>query len=207
MNMNLLAHLFLTGSSSSEQMLGNFIADRVKGKAYLHYPIKVAHGILLHRRIDSFTDEHPIMLESKQLLHPYHGKWAGVVIDVLSDHFLATEWDRYSPNETLPRFVERVQRELKLEREKMGEKDRWIFDRMVRDEWLLGYEDPKGLKRAFEGLSKRTGNTELRKAVCTLTELDERLRSNFHSFFPELIRYVNELESHEPEETRPTPDR
>lgn len=205
--MNLLAHLFLTRTATSEQMLGNFIADQVKGKAYSRYPEAVAEGILLHRWIDSFTDEHPLTIKGKQMLHSYHGKWAGVVIDVLNDHFLATEWERFSPNETLPAFIQRIQKQLALHRREMGENERWTFDRMVHDEWLLSYQHHEGLRRSFDGLSKRTGNKGFHRAITTLREFDQELRSNFISFFPELISYVSKLEAHGADEDRPAPDR
>ena len=53
--MNFLAHLYLSGDSD-EIKVGNFIADHVKGKRYLSYPEDIQTGILLHRQIDSFTD-------------------------------------------------------------------------------------------------------------------------------------------------------
>ena len=59
--MNYLAHVYL--SCADEALtIGNFIADHVKGKAYLDYPETIQKGILLHRKIDHFTDQHPCLL-------------------------------------------------------------------------------------------------------------------------------------------------
>ena len=55
--MNYLAHVYLSGSDK-DLIIGNFIADHVKGKAYLDYPETIQKGILLHRKIDDFTDRH-----------------------------------------------------------------------------------------------------------------------------------------------------
>ncbi|MFB6257475.1 MAG: ACP phosphodiesterase, partial [Flavobacteriales bacterium] len=163
----------------------------------------VAKGILLHRHIDAFTDEHPRTMESKEQLHPYHGKWAGVVIDILNDHFLATEWERYSPKEGLRPFAVRMHRTLQEHRSLMLQKDRSILDRMVQDEWLLGYQHLNGLERAFYGLSKRTGEKNFLNAPSTLKKLGSPLRSNFHSFFPDLIEHVQNSVDHEKAQTRP----
>jgi acyl carrier protein phosphodiesterase len=188
-------------------MVGNFIADRVKGKAYRDHPPEVAQGILLHRRIDRFTDDHPLTMQSKRALHPYHGKWAGVVIDILNDHFLATEWERYSPEEDLESFAERMHGLLQEQRGLMSRKDRWILDRMVQDQWLLGYRTPEGIERAFQGLSERTGEGSFRDAMKSLEELDERLRKSFLDFFPDLMRYVKSSSADEAHEDRPPSDR
>lgn len=184
-------------------MLGNFIADRVKGKQYQDHAPEVAKGILLHRAIDSFTDDHPRMMRSKELLHPYHGKWAGVVIDIYNDHFLATDWERYSPQEGLEDFIERMERDLTQESARMSEQDAFILERMKDDHWLLSYSSYEGLNRAFWGLSRRTGASTLEQAVSTLKELEGELREEFRAFFPDLVSYVKEQEAYETDETGP----
>ena len=58
--MNFLAHLYLS-KSNENIIIGNFIADAVKGKKYNNYPKEIKAGILLHREIDNYTDNHPIV--------------------------------------------------------------------------------------------------------------------------------------------------
>lgn len=205
--MNLLAHLYLTASSPAERMVGNFIADRVKGRRFLEHPPEVAKGILLHRSIDSFTDEHPRMMENKSLLHPYHGKWAGVLIDIYNDHFLANDWERYHPEESLEEMTERVQGILSAHREWMNERDRFVLDRMMKDSWLVGYKQKEGLERAFRGLSMRTGRAGFERAVETLEKLETPLREGFNDFFPDLIEHVKKWEADEANEIGPSSDR
>ncbi len=93
--MNFLAHLYLSGGVS-DVMLGNFIADYVKGKRYENYRPMVQQGILLHRKIDAFTDSHDIVKQSAQKFKPAYGRYASVVIDVIYDHYLAKLWNDYS---------------------------------------------------------------------------------------------------------------
>ena len=94
--MNYLAHIFLSGSSE-EILIGNFIGDYVKGRDYLNYPAQIKKGILLHRRIDSFTDSHKIVHQSMSYFAPQYHKYAGIIIDILYDHYLIKNWDRYCP--------------------------------------------------------------------------------------------------------------
>ena len=88
--MNYLAHLYLS-AFNKEIMVGNFIADRVKGKQYLNFPQEVQQGILLHRSIDSFTDEHPVSKIIRKELFPAHRHYSSVLVDMFYDHFLALQ--------------------------------------------------------------------------------------------------------------------
>ena len=69
-------------------MIGNFIADFVKGNKKNNYPEGVKAGIELHRSIDDYTDHHEITSVSKSRLYPKQHKYAGPVVDVFYDHFL-----------------------------------------------------------------------------------------------------------------------
>ncbi|MGB5463037.1 MAG: DUF479 domain-containing protein, partial [Aureibaculum sp.] len=93
--MNYLAHIYLSGDDDYIK-IGNFIADRVKGKEYLNYQTEIQYGILLHRQIDTFTDQHSIVKKSKLRLHERYSHYDGVIIDILYDHFLAKNWKIYS---------------------------------------------------------------------------------------------------------------
>ncbi len=66
--MNFLAHIYLSGEEEGV-IIGNFIADGIKGKKYKNYPLSIQKGILLHRGIDSFTDQHPTVRLSTKKLH------------------------------------------------------------------------------------------------------------------------------------------
>jgi acyl carrier protein phosphodiesterase len=46
--MNHLAHLFLS-FGDPKIMVGNFIADSVKGKQFLSFAPEIQHGIILHK--------------------------------------------------------------------------------------------------------------------------------------------------------------
>jgi len=92
--MNFLAHQYLSGNNN-QLKIGNFIADAVKGKQYLNYSKDIQNGILLHREIDTFTDNHTLVKKSKQHLNARYGHYKGVIIDIFYDHFLAKNWSNY----------------------------------------------------------------------------------------------------------------
>ncbi len=94
--MNYLAHLYLSGPEPGVRV-GNFIGDYVKGSNYNRYSHNIRKGIILHRQIDTFTDKHPIFRESSHRFKPMYQRYAGVVTDIIYDHFLAVTWDKFSP--------------------------------------------------------------------------------------------------------------
>ena len=93
--MNFLAHIYLSGTDEGVK-IGNFMADSIRGRQYESYPKAIMKGILLHRAIDSFTDNHPIYRKSKHRLHEKYGHYSGVIMDIVYDHFLAKNWASYS---------------------------------------------------------------------------------------------------------------
>jgi len=104
--MNFLSHAYLS-FGYEELIVGNFIADKVKGKKYLDYPTKIQKGILLHRQIDYFTDKHPLVFKMTQLISRNHGHYAPIINDIFMDHFLAKNWHDYH-NQDLGTFVSKV---------------------------------------------------------------------------------------------------
>ena len=88
--MNYLAHLYLA-EDSPESILGNFLGDFVKGSTLKDYSEGIQKGIQQHRKIDVFTDAHPVFLETKQWIHPNNRRYAGIVIDIF---YLMAEEDK-----------------------------------------------------------------------------------------------------------------
>lgn len=86
--LNFLAHLYLS-ENNTNIMIGNFIADHIKGNRFSHLNSEIQKGIRLHREIDTFTDSHVITKKSKRRLHKRYGLYAGIIIDIFYDHYLA----------------------------------------------------------------------------------------------------------------------
>ena len=94
--MNYLAHVYLSEADEALTIC-NFIADHVKGKANLDYLETIQKGILLHRKIDHFTDQHPLFKKNVNLLFPQFGHYSRVIVDMFFDHFLASQLEFYLP--------------------------------------------------------------------------------------------------------------
>lgn len=187
--MNVLAHIYLSGDSD-EIIIGNYIGDYVKGRDYLKYPELVKKGIILHRHIDDFTDRHPVVHRSKILFTKKYHKYAGVVIDILYDHYLTKEWDTFSrrPIESITyQFYRAMVNNYDILPPKV--QDRFPF--FIINNWIESYKTSKGLKHVLSTLSKRTSlPSEAKYAIKTFKKNYYTLGEDFMEFFPQLIEYV-----------------
>ena len=191
--MNFLAHLYLAGNNDG-LIIGNFIADMVKGKAYLDYPESIQKGILQHRQIDSFTDTHPVFLETKHRIQKEQGRYSGVVADIFYDHFLAAEWASFS-NETLDDFVCRNYKLMIKNFRVLPQKARYILPFMIRQNWLANYANLKPLSLIFDRMDRRTNYTSgMKTGVETLRKYYPEVRNDFLNFMPEIISFVQHKE-------------
>ncbi|WP_201982000.1 acyl carrier protein phosphodiesterase [Hymenobacter rubidus] len=196
--MNFLAHLFLSGPSHaaaySDVLLGNFMADSVPGKQLESYPPAVQTGIRLHRAIDTFTDQHPVVRRSTQRLREAgYGKYAGVISDMFLDHFLARNFEKFS-SEKLPEFTRRVYALLTQHQAELPPRVQQFLPYMVQHNWLVGYAELEGIRRALGGLSRRaTAGSGMETAVDELQANYAGYEADFWEYFPELQKYVAEI--------------
>ena len=93
--MNYLAHAFLA-APQSEAICGAFIGDFAKGVDLAALPSGMREGVIGHRRIDAFTDSHPVVCVARARFEPPLRRFAGIIVDVVFDHFLAATFAAYS---------------------------------------------------------------------------------------------------------------
>ena len=190
--MNYLAHVFLSGDNK-ELLLGNFIADAVKGKQMDLYAPGIIRGIRLHRLIDTYTDTHPIVSESKSRLRPVYKKYAPVIADLYYDHFLAKNFRNYSSID-LPVFTKDVYELIQQYYETLPDRVQHFFPYMMRQDWLNSYASIHGIGQALGGLSRRTTfESGMETAAEELLLNYEAYQQEFKAFFPELIAYVERV--------------
>jgi acyl carrier protein phosphodiesterase len=183
---NFLAHIYLSFGDPGVT-LGNFIADSVRGKEYLQYSPAVRKGILLHRAIDTFTDTHPITRGSRQRLFSRYSHYSRVIVDIYYDHFLAKNWDLYSPV-GLPRYVAEFYGLLEKNLHWLPAPVQRLTPYMVADNWLLNYRELPGVRRVLEGMSRRASpENKMDQAVHELREHYEDFEREFTAFFDELV--------------------
>ncbi|MGB1043443.1 MAG: ACP phosphodiesterase, partial [Tenacibaculum sp.] len=152
--MNFLAHLYLS-KNNINLLIGNYIADHIRGNKFNHYNKEIQQGILLHREIDTFTDTHPIVRKSKRRLHERYGHYDGVIIDIFYDHFLAKNWNRYSEI-PLELYSKSVYQLLKKNEDILPEKSIQFLKYMIEYDILYHYKSIAGIQKVLNGMNYRT---------------------------------------------------
>lgn len=194
--MNFLAHLFLSGDNE-EIMLGNMLGDFVRKINVAGLSEGVIKGILLHREIDNFTDNHPLVDITKQRLRPLFSHYSPVVADVYFDHFLAANWNDYS-DIPLKEFAKNCYSILKKNKNLFPLRFQQALAYMRFFNMLVSYSKFSGIDFAFNRIKNRTGyHSNLDNASKELKANYNIYKNDFLIFFPELQKFVDDLQKAE----------
>ncbi|WP_185266266.1 acyl carrier protein phosphodiesterase [Halopseudomonas xiamenensis] len=188
--MNFLAHLRL-GPDDPQQALGGLLGDFVKGPvAAMDLPDPVRQGIWLHRRIDAFTDRHPLVLRSKARVTDERRRYAGIMVDMFYDHLLARHWTRFA-DQPLALFTQRMYQAVLSQQVLMPERARTVLVRMAEQDWLGSYAELANLHMALDNMARRLrpGN-RLPGAVIELERDYPGFEADFLAFMPEVIDFA-----------------
>lgn len=183
--MNFLAHLYLSGNNPLIQ-IGNFIGDHVKGRNYEKYSPDIRNGILLHRKIDAFTDSHPLVKQSSKRLVEGYGRYSGIVIDVLYDHYLGKNWDLYSDT-PLSKYVTKVHKTLLVNYFKLPMEVKGFLPFMVKSRRLETYATLEGIHRSLDIMadySSLPSNADW--AIEQMQKYDAKFNAEFLEFFDDI---------------------
>lgn len=183
--MNYLGHLYLSGEDP-QVILGNFMADDIKGRDLSRFTEGVRSGIQLHRAIDSFTDQHPALQAGRARVRAHAGRYAGVVMDLFCDHLLASRWSQLH-DEPLPVFAQRMYALLQARETDMPTGIRYMFGFMKERDWLTSYATLEGIGRALHGLSKRVPmGAPMSGAEVVLADHIDEYHKEFDIFLPDI---------------------
>lgn len=187
--MNFLAHLHLSYPHTNE-MVGNFIGDYVKGKQYHRFPEDIAKGIVLHRKIDFYTDTHELQKECKALFRSPYGLYSGIIVDMLFDHLLAKNWTSYCEVELLP-FTHLCYNELALQNDILPERVQFFLPKMKSYNRLYSYANIEDMQHAIKQMSKYTSLPDkTEEAIRIFEENAQFIEEKFALFYEELMAYV-----------------
>lgn len=169
------------------------MGDFVKGKLSGTFPAGIERGIVLHRRIDSFTGLNQHFLRSKRRLDTSFGHYRGVLVDLFYDHFLAVHWDEYTDVPLQP-FLTKVRRIVQEYEEVLPVRLRRIVP-VIFAELLPSYLEIKGIELALQRMSHRIARANrLDEGGVELRRHYDGLYGDFLEFLPEIQGYVRERE-------------
>ncbi len=189
--MNFLAHLYLTPPTPGGR-IGSFLGDHVKGPLErAPYDAEIISAIRLHRAVDTFTDSHTLVTASKARLSAARRRYAGIIVDICYDHFLATAWQDHHAM-PLEAFVSEVYRDLSASTVALPSGLAAMIPRLIEHDWLTSYRELRGIARALDGMGHRIWHAgALVGAVTEIEDHYDALRADFAAFFPELVAAVS----------------
>ncbi len=188
--LNWLAHSYLGGADPVDR-IANLSGDFVRGMALDDLDARIRAGVLAHRAIDAFTDAHACVRRSLRRIDGPLRRFAGPLVDVFYDHFLARHWDRLTDAAPLPVFVGEVYAALREHAARLPPRLRAIAPRMAADDWLGSYgtlDGIEGILRRMEGRLRRP--VPLADGVHVLRAERDGFERDFESFFPAVVGYV-----------------
>lgn len=189
--MNFLAHIYLSGDND-QMKIGNFIGDWIKGNDYKKYPEGIQMGILLHRSIDYYTDNHPIVRFSKSRLNEKYHKYSGVIIDIFYDHFLAVDWRVFSPV-SLNEFTNDLNNCLTANMNFLPANIQEFIPPFMKNHWIESYATPEGIEKVLAGMSRHTSLPDKTiDAIEILKTYYTEFRNEFYEYFPQLVKHIEE---------------
>jgi len=186
--LNYLAHSLLS-FEKPDIIVGNFIADSIQGNKFDGLTEGIIKGITLHRKIDFYTDTHPVYLTSKHYFRKEFDKYSGVLMDIIYDHFLAKNFSLYSPL-PLQEYVSGIYSVLENNMEYLPENAKRFYGYMTERNILYHYSSIKGIETVLTHLSHRIRHRyELQHAIPVLENHYAEIEEEFFIFFDDLYAY------------------
>ena len=188
--MNHLAHIYLSGNDEG-LIIGNYIADYIRGNKFNQFPEAIQKGVQLHRAIDTYTDNHPVVRKTTKLVMPVLGKFSGVAADIYFDYFLANRWNNFHADK-LENFAKNTYSTINNNWNHIPEKGRRFYGYMVTNDLLVNYRKKDTLRMVFNGIDSKTKfESNLPEAVNQLNLFHHEIEQHFEEFFSDLIDFVN----------------
>lgn len=167
-------------------MLGNLSGDFIKGKVKDHLHEEIAIGAKLHRQIDLFTDNHPLVLDAKKIVRGEFGLYSGVIIDMFFDYFLASKWNHQSSS-NFQIHIQEVYNQAEKNFDILPGKFQTVLPYMKKFNWLNMYATSEGLKEILIQMSNRiNGKIDLSTSIKTLLYNQDELESLFNAFWKDI---------------------
>lgn len=185
--MNYLAHAFLS-NNDTDLLVGNFIADHLRGNDFGDYSPKIIEGIYLHRKIDTFTDAHPKFKESKRLFYNGYERYSGVLIDIYFDHLLARSFNNHSAI-PLKDFCDRVYNIYSESKPLLPQSSSNFLEYVLKNNIYYNYSSLGGIEKVLFHLSHRINHgVMLNESVSVFKQNEKELEENFRIFFSDAVK-------------------
>ncbi|CNG65990.1 acyl carrier protein phosphodiesterase [Yersinia enterocolitica] len=185
--MNFLAHLHLATLADSS-LLGNLLADFVRGNPQGEYSPEIVAGIMMHRRVDVMTDILPLVKEARGYFSADYRRVAPITLDVLWDHFLSRNWDKLMPDCSLPDFIEHAQCQILPHLPLTPARFQNLNAYLWPERWLERYAELPFIADVLQGMANR--RPKLAALAGSFHDIEQHyqpLEQLFWAFYPAMM--------------------
>lgn len=189
--MNFLAHLHIAQHTNSS-FVGNFLGDFVKGDPAGQFNKQIVQGIRLHRFVDSYTDQHPIIKSLKPLFPAHLRRFSAITLDMFWDHCLAKHWGNFS-DLSLSEFCQQAQLQIAqesiLEKNALPQRFQNVSQLVWQDKWLECYGKIENINVGLQRMATRSPRmAPLAFTGQTLLECYDLLSEAFFELYPDVLQ-------------------
>ncbi|PWC15204.1 ACP phosphodiesterase [Brenneria roseae subsp. americana] len=186
--MNFLAHLHLATLADSS-LLGNLMADFVRGNPQDSYAEDIVAGIRLHRRVDVLIDNLPEVRQARQYFSDDYRRVAPITLDVLWDHFLAKHWEQMEPDVSLPCFVKQAQLQITPHLAKTPDRFQNLNHYLWPERWMERYAELPFIADVLHRMSiRRPKLAALSGSFSDIEQHYHRFETLFWQFYPRIMQ-------------------
>jgi len=181
--MNYLAHAYFS-NNNKDLLLGNFIADHIKGNRFENLPESIVEGIKLHRKIDHFTDTNIHFITSKRFFNTGFSRYSGILCDIYLDHYLAKHFGEYS-SVSLFTFAQNTYNVYEENKNLLSTGAHRFLNYVLSNNIYTAYSSLEGIEKVLFHLSHRINHgIELHQSLSLYTHNQE----NIEHCFSELLK-------------------
>jgi len=194
--MNLIAH-FYVAEITETSFVGSLLGDFKTGQIDSEFSPKLNTAIHLHRQVDSFADNHPLVRKWCIAFDPPFRRGVGIALDLWFDYLLLRDWDQLVEEVNAEEFIERVKQTLLADDEAVPRPVIHLVDAVRNYNLLESYAETEGIRQALLRIERRlSGRVPLVGLVDRFQEpaVQQELSEDFHAFFRQLLAHVRNLD-------------
>lgn len=188
--MNFLGHIFFS-NDDLDLMHANLFGDFIKGSNLEAFTPEIRNGIILHRSIDSFIDQHHAVKLLSRKLSSELPKVAPIAIDLFFDHFLFNNWSMYH-NGDLAKLLNDFYN-YKIDKNSYpNDRFHFMLKYLKSEKWISSYGTLEGIGQACKGVSNRISfPNALVNGQVVLEKNYLEIESTFHVFMKDALDKFN----------------
>ncbi|PKF50887.1 ACP phosphodiesterase [Enterovibrio nigricans] len=200
--MNFLAHLHIATRCQS-QLMGNLLADFVRGKPDGRFSQETVEGVYLHRFVDGYIDSLDTVKACRELFPKPLYRYSAIALDIFWDHALATQWSLFHPSGFEP-FLRDAEHQCRaaISREPFPLPEHFLHlhNKMWKEQWLPSYQDIHTLPFVLKRMSARSPRMgPLAETAHVLIEHRETLLAQFPSIYSDVLHAASTFKAQQKE--------